>query len=59
MWLPWPPMPTRPIARGECCVRIAVSRAAISVIATSQAIGSKPPSGRRRSGCVTRSAWRT
>jgi hypothetical protein len=54
MWFACPPMPTRPIARGECSARIDARRAAISLIACSQVIRSKLPSGRRFSGCSVR-----
>jgi len=59
MWLPWPPMPTSAIARGECRSRISRSLSAISVIAVSHEMRSNDPSGRRRSGCCVRCAWRT
>ncbi len=59
MWLPCPPMPTSAIARGECRSRISRSLPAISLIAVSQEMRSNEPSGRRRSGCWVRCAWRT
>ena len=54
MWFACPPMPTRPMARGECSARIDARRAAISLIACSQVMRSKLPSGRRFSGCSVR-----